>query len=208
MSRAVIVNYGNGNANSIKNALTSLGASSVYSSDPREIDSADCIILPGVGHFGAAMQFLHERGMNQVLRNAALRDRKPVLGICLGMQLLAEFSEEGMAEGLAWVRGRAQRIRPQNSRRFKVPHVGWNTVSVRGESLLLRGLDVDEEPFYFCHSYAFTELADPKVASTVTYGQDFVAHFEAGNIFGVQFHPEKSHDTGIALIKNFLQLAG
>jgi glutamine amidotransferase len=201
------VNYGNGNANSIKNALASLGASSVYSSDPIEIDSADCIILPGVGHFGAAMQSLRERGLHQALRDAALRDRKPVLGICLGMQLMTEFSEEGMAEGLAWVRGRAQRIRPPDSRRFKVPHVGWNTVSPKGESVLLRGLDVADEPFYFCHSYAFTQLPSVNVTSTVTYGQEFLAHFEVGNIFGVQFHPEKSHDTGLALIRNFLQLA-
>lgn len=207
MSRVLIVNYGNGNANSIKNALASLGASSVYSSDPTEIDIADCIILPGVGHFGAAMRSLRERGLHQVLRDAALRDRKPVLGICLGMQLMAEFSEEGTAEGLSWIRGRAQRIRPQDTRQFKVPHVGWNTVSPTRESVLLRGLDVGDEPFYFCHSYAFTELPDLDVTSTVTYGQDFVAHFEAGNIFGVQFHPEKSQDTGLALIRNFLQLA-
>lgn len=207
MSRVLIVNYGNGNANSIKNALSSLGASSVYSSDPAEIQSADCIILPGVGHFGAAMLSLRERGLQDVLRDAALRARKPILGICLGMQLMAEFSEEGMAEGLGWLRGRAQRIRPEDTRQFKVPHVGWNTVSAASGSLLLRDIDVDNEPFYFCHSYAFPELHEPAVTSKVTYEHELVAHFESGNLFGVQFHPEKSQDAGLALIRNFLQLA-
>lgn len=207
MRRVVIVNYGHGNANSIKSALSTLGAQSVYSSDPAEVRSADCIILPGVGHFGAAVQSLREQGLESVLHENAIRSRKPVLGICLGMQLMAEFSEEGMTGGLGWVSGRAKRIRPEDTRHFKVPHVGWNTVSARPDALLLQGIDVAEEPFYFCHSYAFAELHGPKVVSTVTYEQDLIAHFESDNLFGVQFHPEKSQDAGLALLRNFLELA-
>ena len=200
----LIIYYGHGNANSIKNALAQLGVVSKYSSDPADIVSAEALILPGVGHHGSAMLSLKDRDLVRPLNNAVLVIGTPVLGICLGMQLMSSFSEEGGAEGLGWVSARTELIVPGDRTRFKVPHIGWNTITANPASLLFRGIDTSNESFYFCHSFAMQEVAAPAIASAVHYGQSYVGAFEKDNIFGVQFHPEKSQECGLRLLSNFL----
>jgi glutamine amidotransferase len=204
MKKVTIIDYGNGNPNSIKIALTELGAASVYSSKAIDIANADYIILPGVGHHGSAMGVLHEKGLIPALKEAVLVHYKPVLGICLGMQLMTQFSEEGQSVGLGWIQAVTRRIAPGNKIQFKVPHVGWNTVSPEPSSALLKGISTAEEPFYFCHAFAINTVAGPTVTAVVQYDKPYVTLFEMGNIFGVQFHPEKSHDSGLKLMQNFL----
>lgn len=204
MKKVMIIDYGNGNANSIKNALTDLGAASVYSSNAVDIAIADYIILPGVGHHGTAMGALHNKGLIMALNEAVLIERKPVLGICLGMQLMTQFSEESQLIGLGWIQAKTRKIVPENQIQFKVPHVGWNTISSDPTSVLLQGILTADEPFYFCHGFAIDAVMEPAITSRVQYDKPYVALFERGNIYGVQFHPEKSQDTGLMLIQNFL----
>lgn len=204
MKKVMIINYGNGNANSIKNALTDLGAASVYSSKAIDIANADYIILPGVGHHGSAMEALHDKGLIVALKEAVFVQHKPVLGICLGMQLMTQFSEESQLTGLGWVQAVTRKIVPGSKIQFKVPHVGWNIVSNEPSSVLLQGIPTADEPFYFCHGFAINAMAEPVVTSMVQYDKPYVALFERGNIFGVQFHPEKSQDSGLKLMQNFL----
>lgn len=204
MKNVTIIDYGNGNANSIKIALTALGAASVYSSKAIDIANADCIILPGVGHHGTAMNALHEKGLILALKEAVFIQRKPVLGICLGMQLMTKFSEESQLKGLGWIQAETRKIVPENQIQFKVPHVGWNIISSESSSVLLQGIPTADEPFYFCHGFAINAVTEPAVTSIVQYDKPYVALFERGNIYGVQFHPEKSQDSGLKLIQNFL----
>jgi glutamine amidotransferase len=182
MSKVTIIDYGHGNANSIKSALASLGVTSTYSRETKDIDSADFLILPGVGHHAAAMKSLHENDLCQALNRAVRERRIPTLGICLGMQIMTRSSEEGGAAGLGWVPAVTERIAPTNKTIYKVPHVGWNVVSKSADSALLAGIDTEAEPFYFCHSFAVKAVV------------------------GVQFHPEKSQEPGARLLANFLQL--
>lgn len=207
MTHVTIVDYGNGNANSIKSALQELGVKSIYSSRAVDITNADSIILPGVGHHGTATTALRENGLIDALNEAVVVHRKPVLGICLGMQLMTEYSEEGGCNGLAWLKGQTKRITPKDRVHFKVPHVGWNTVSAEPSSILLSGINTEDEPFYFCHSFAIKDVKQSAVTSTVRYDQNYVALFEYHNIFGVQFHPEKSQESGLKLLKNFLSFS-
>ena len=204
MKKVLIIDYGNGNANSIKNALTDLGATSVYSSNAMDIAIADYIILPGVGHHGTAMSALHDKGLILALKEAVFIQRKPVLGICLGMQLMTQFSEESQLTGLGWIQAETRKIVPGNQLQFKVPHVGWNTVSSEPSSVLLQGIPTSDEPFYFCHGFAVNAVTEPAVTALVQYDKPYIALFERDNIYGVQFHPEKSQDTGLKLIQNFL----
>lgn len=204
MKNVTIIDYGNGNANSIKIALAELGASSVYSSKAIDIANADYIILPGVGHHGTAMEALRDNGLIVALKEAVFVQHKPVLGICLGMQLMTQYSEEGQSAGLGWVQAVTRRIVPENQIQFKVPHIGWNTVSSELSSVLLQGIPIADEPFYFCHAFAISTVAAPAVTSMVQYDKPYVALFEMGNIYGVQFHPEKSQDGGLKLMQNFL----
>jgi glutamine amidotransferase len=131
---------------------------------------------------------------------------KPILGICLGMQLMTDYSEEGNSKGFGWVNSTTKKIAPNNTKAFKVPHVGWNLIRCSGNSDLLSGIPLDQEPFYFCNSYAIASVQSQVKFSTYKYDKNYVAHFEDNNIFGVQFHPEKSHSWGNALLQNFLKL--
>ena len=207
MSKVVIIDYGHGNANSIKLALGGLGVQSLYSRQPQDIDEAAFLILPGVGHHGAAMQSLGDNDdLQRALSRAALDRRIPTLGICLGMQLMTESSEEGGRKGLGWVPAVTKRIVPANRRVYKVPHVGWTLISRGADSALLEGIEVESEPFYFCHSFAIEEVKAATSSSSFRYDRDYVALFEHGNIAGVQFHPEKSQEPGARLLANFLRL--
>lgn len=206
MKKVLILDYGNGNSNSIKMALSELGAASVYSSKVLEIMNADSIILPGVGHFGSAMAALHVQGLIPALMEAVFVHHKPILGICLGMQLMTQFSEESKSSGLGWVPVVTKRILPEKYIQFKVPHVGWNTISAEPTSRLLKGIPTADEPFYFCHSYAIDNSTKLSITSIVEYDKPYIAIFEINNIFGVQFHPEKSQDSGLKLMQNFLEI--
>ena len=196
-----IIDYGMGNVGSIRNMLRKLGAPAVITRNAAEIRAAEKIILPGVGAFDRGMSNIADLKLLPLLEEAALERRIPVLGICLGMQLLFERSEEGRHAGLGWIPGQVVRFRP-NGTSLKVPHMGWNAVAVQRESTLFSGL-AEGARFYFVHSY-HVECADEFVLAETHHGYDFVSSVANGNIAGTQFHPEKSHRFGLQLLKNFV----
>lgn len=203
--KLVIVDYGMGNLNSVKKTLERLSVQAVISSDPKDISESDKIILPGVGHFGKAMSNLKELNLHDSLNEAVLADKKPILGICLGMQLLAKKSEEGNADGLGWIDAEVTKFQVSDKLKFKVPHMGWNRISVKKESLLMKEIP-DHSEFYFVHSYYLKVNDESDLLNETEYEYSFTSAVEKDNIFGVQYHPEKSHDTGAQLIKNFIKL--
>lgn len=201
-----IIDYGVGNLTSIRNMLKKAGyREAVISSREEDIAAADKLILPGVGHFDYGMAQLRESGFFETLNRRVLDDKIPILGICLGAQLLTRGSEEGQAPGLGWVEAQTIRFRSERmGAGLKVPHMGWGEVVLKKDSPLFR--DMPEEPrFYFVHTYhiACEEPQDELVSSR--YGYDFTAGVERENILGVQFHPEKSHKFGLRLLSNFVQ---
>lgn len=205
VSKVVIVDYGTGNLNSVKRTLARIGADSAISSDAREIAGADKIILPGVGHFGTAMSRLAKLGLVDVLNEAVLVKRKPILGICLGMELMAKTSEEGDARGLGWLDAQTVRFDISAADRHKVPHMGWNQVRKKKNSPLMAGIDESSE-FYFAHSYHLRLKDASDLLTETCYVVAFPSAIEKRNIFGVQYHPEKSHDAGAMLLKNFVEM--
>ncbi|MCI0471980.1 MAG: imidazole glycerol phosphate synthase subunit HisH [Ignavibacteria bacterium] len=199
-----IVNYGLGNLGSIYNMLRRIGVKSVITSDPDNIKTAEKIILPGVGHFDKGMNELHKSGLREVLNEKVLKDKVPVLGICLGMQLMTNSSEEGTIPGLGWIDAATKKFLFEN-REYKIPHMGWNVVSVSNENKLIRK-DTEEQRFYFVHSY-FVEVSRPELSFLRTnYGIGFDSGIFKENIYGIQFHPEKSHKFGMNLLKKFSEL--
>ena len=201
----LILDYGMGNLHSVKRKMLRLNATPVVSSDPAEVLKADKIILPGVGHFKNAMENLKQLNLIEPLNEAVRVKKVPVLGICLGMQLLAKRSEEGNVEGLGWLNADVIRFRIKDIQNYKIPHVGWNQITVAKESKLMCQIPADAE-FYFVHSFHF-ETPDPTIVlNTTDYEYSFVSAVEKDNIFGVQYHPEKSHDVGEQLLKNFIEL--
>lgn len=245
----VIVDYGMGNLRSILKKLEMIQVKAVISSKVEDIKSAEKLILPGVGHFGQGMKNIKEYGLLPILNTKVMEEKIPVLGVCLGMQLFAEWSEEGNVAGLGWIRGKIVRFhfddvpqkfddKPQKIcdvtrrfndmpqtlsndslernndsqkssvaiRKFSIPHVGWNTIDVRKDSSLLKDIS-PKTRFYFTHSYHFEELEKECVIATTSYGYDFPSVVKKNNIYGTQFHPEKSHLTGLEIYKNFINYA-
>jgi imidazole glycerol-phosphate synthase subunit HisH len=201
-----IVDYGLGNLGSIKSMLRRLGYAAIITSDPGEISSAEKLILPGVGAFDNGMRNIRERGLEGTLRRKALEEGTPVLGICLGMQLLADSSEEGRERGLGWIPGRAVRFSfAEGAAGLKVPHMGWNTVAARHDDPLLSGF-LPEMRFYFVHSYHVACDHPEDVLLTTEYGGTVTAATRRGNVMGTQFHPEKSHKFGMIVLKNFAEI--
>lgn len=199
--RIVIIDYGMGNIQSVHNAFEHLGCSVVTSDDPKNILNADAIVLPGVGAFGEAITNLRKRSLIDPIRDAVLKQGMPLLGICLGMQLLAEDSEErGSYRGLALIPGHVRCIPVPEG--FKLPHIGWNSVTVQKKEPFFQGVD-DGDSFYFVHSYHF-ECEPEYVAAVTDYGSEVVAAVQNGRIFATQFHPERSHTAGLQLISNFI----
>jgi imidazole glycerol-phosphate synthase subunit HisH len=203
----VVVDYGMGNVGSIANMLKKVGAKAIVSSQPHEVERAEKLILPGVGAFDAAMERINGSGPRAALDRRVVADRVPVLGICLGMQLLTNKSEEGELAGLGWIAARTVAFRGRVDPRLKSPHMGWNLVLLHTPSALTTGFDTVEEPrFYFVHSY-FVECDDSNVGILqTTYGVSYDSAIQRGNIYGVQFHPEKSHRFGMKLLENFAKL--
>jgi len=195
-----ILNYGMGNLTSARMALEHVGASVELTSDHARVRAADAVVLPGVGAFPAAMKEVHRLGLDDLVRERHASG-VPVLGICLGMQLLFESSSElGGAEGIGLVKGT---VEPLDAAGLKVPQIGWNEVAWRPACALGAGLG-ERAAMYHVHSYA-VRPADPDIAAgTATYGNEFISAVEDGNLFGVQFHPEKSSRDGLQLLKNFV----
>jgi glutamine amidotransferase len=197
----VIVDYGVGNVGSVHNMLRKIGARARVSGSPQDIEAADKLILPGIGHFGHGMNTLSQTGLVPVLQTQALVRRKPILGICLGMQMMTRGSDESEVPGLGWVDAATHRF--PDTPGLRVPHMGWNTVQPAVNARLFDRQAAEPERFYFVHSYYVQTADSTHVAATCRYGIDFVASFEVGNLFGVQFHPEKSHLFGMALLRRF-----
>lgn len=200
-----IIDYGMGNLGSVKRKLDRIGVQSRITSDTDEIISSSKIILPGVGYFSKAVSEIKKRGLWELLSEQVLIEKKPVLGICLGMQLMAKSSEEGYTEGLGWFDASVIRFKIRDTRTYKVPHIGWNSIKLRKESSLFKEIGVESE-FYFVHSYYVQCNRSEDVVSETDYEYCFTSAICKDNIFGVQFHPEKSHDAGETLLKNFINL--
>ena len=202
-----VIDYGMGNLRSVMNAFHALGEAAQATSDPARLREADAIVLPGVGAFGDGMRQLRQAGFVEALDDSVVRQGKPFLGICLGMQLLATTGlEHGRHAGLGWIPGRVERLPvPPQEPSLRIPHVGWNDVRVLTREGLYEG--AGESPvFYFVHSYAL-QPEDPSVVSGVcAYGVEFAASLARGNIWATQFHPEKSHLAGLSLLRNFANL--
>ncbi len=199
-----IVDYGAGNLLSVKKALDFIGAESVITASADEIKKADGVILPGVGSFGNAMDSMKECGLVEAVRSAALSGR-PFLGICLGLQLLFESSEESPGvEGLGVLKGKILKIPSDN---LKVPHMGWNSLEFKKSTPLFDGI-ADGAYVYFVHSYYLSAENFSDVSSTTEYGVTIHASVANGNLFATQFHPEKSGDVGIQMLRNFVSLCG
>ena len=200
-----MVDYGTGNVGSLGNMLHKIGQTATLASTPEVLERADAILLPGVGAFDRGMGNLQASGLLETLTRRVQGDGVPVLGICLGMQLLARSSEEGTLPGLGWIDAVCQKITfPPEDRQHKVPHMGWNAVQPRsGENLFS-----DMEPgalFYFVHSYHVVCADSEDVLGVSEYGGAFTSAVRRGNIFGVQFHPEKSLRFGMRLLRNFCE---
>ncbi len=194
----VIVNYGLGNIQSVQNMFSYLGFRSEISNDPSIIREASHLILPGVGAFDHGMKLIHNNHLFDILNEKVLIKKTPVLGICLGMQLMCKHSEEGTLPGLGWIDASVIRFRNTS---IRVPHMGWNDVHIAKDNKIIQN---EESSFYFVHSYHVVLNNSIDTLLTTNYGDEFVSGFQKENIFGVQFHPEKSHRFGMALLTNFI----
>ena len=199
-----IIDYNLGNPKSIKNMLSYLGIQSRISSDHADITSSNRLILPGVGHFQHGMEQLDQLGLVEILKKEVLENNKPILGICLGMQLLTKYSEEGNLAGLGFIDAQTKKFELRDAS-LKVPHMGWNTVAFQKKSKLIQEVSVNPR-YYFVHSYYITCANQEDILCTTNYGEDFISGFQHQNIFGLQFHPEKSHKFGMELLANFCKI--
>lgn len=200
-----IIDHGLSNVYSIVNMLKYLNFYPKVISTPRELKDADKIILPGVGAAVAVWENMEKKGFICSLRENIEIKKKPVLGICVGMQLMTEGSEEGNSPGLGWIKGKCVRFRPSATSMIKVPHMAWNKVSPAPHKRLFNSSQ-DPQKFYFVHSFYVECENKEDIAATCQYGKEFTAAIEKENIFGVQFHPEKSHSYGMQLFRNFLNI--
>lgn len=202
-----IVDYGMGNLGSIKNMFKYIGVETTIESVVDKIKNASKILLPGVGSFDAAMKKINESDLKEVLNEKALKEQVPVLGICLGMQLLTNCSEEGSLGGLGWIDAKTMSFKNRIDKKYRIPHMGWNIVNKSNVSLLTNGFEeFDETRFYFVHSY-FVKVEDEKNSILKTnYGVEFDSAIQKDNIYGAQFHPEKSHKFGMKLFENFARI--
>ncbi|HYR28095.1 MAG TPA: imidazole glycerol phosphate synthase subunit HisH [Thermoanaerobaculia bacterium] len=201
--KLAIIDYGMGNLRSVYNALIALGAAPSIAETPEQLEDADKIILPGVGAFGDGMMNLRARGFEPALNRLVIEERRPFLGICLGMQMLVTTGfEHGEHRGLGWIEGKSVRIEPREN--LRVPHIGWNGTHRLKETELLHDCP-EGTAFYFVHSYHVVPDERGVVTSVAEYGGEIVATVQKDNIYGAQFHPEKSHKYGLQLLRNFME---
>lgn len=200
-----IIDFGLGNILAFSNMYKRLNVDASIAKSADELRGASKLILPGVGAFDHAMQLLNRSGMRLQLDELVLSQRIPVLGICVGMQILANSSDEGRERGLGWVPGNVKGFKTLQQPDLILPHMGWNDVEPKASSRLFAGLEADAR-FYFLHSFYFHCDRQDDVAATSRYGIDFSCAVHADNVYGVQFHPEKSHHFGAQLLKNFADL--
>jgi len=204
----VVVDHGLGNLRSVAIKFARLKVEATVSADPVAILAADKLILPGVGSFDTAMNNLRSTGLVEALNEAVLERETPILGICLGMQLFTRGSEEGSCPGLGWINGETRKlIASPGDEKIRVPHVGWNTVVVRRRSPLFTDISPGLR-YYFVHSYAVFCDDSEQIAAETSYGQTFASAVTRDNIYGTQFHPEKSHRHGLAMLENFVKRVG
>lgn len=200
----IIVDYGMGNLRSVSKAFERINVRAEVSNDVEHILKAEKIVLPGVGHFKKGIESLIKTGLAEVLNRKVIQEKVPILGICLGMQLMTDFSEEGNVPGFGWIKAKTNKF-TFSTNGLKIPHIGWNSISIKKENKLLAGLN-EEDLFYFVHSYFVSCENGEDILSETNYGNDFVSAISKDNIYGCQFHPEKSHDAGLHLLRNFANL--
>ena len=201
----VIVDYGMGNLGSIENMFKKIGISAIISSDLNIISKGSKIVLPGVGSFDSAMKKISSSGLLNVLNDKALVEKVPVLGICLGMQLLTNSSEEGTHSGLKWIDAETLSFKGRVNESLKIPHMGWNSVNFHSSNTILQDYEMDVK-FYFVHSYFVKVKNESNSLMSTNYGLSFDSAIVRENIFGVQFHPEKSLKNGMQILKNFSEM--
>lgn len=197
-----IVDYKVGNSRSIQNMVNRAGHEAIISNNHAVIKSAERLILPGVGHFAKSMELLKEFDLINLLNDEVLDQKKPILGICLGMQMMTRYSEEGDCEGLGWIEASTVKFKNEIGMDIRIPHMGWNSVEFVQSGKITKDMP-DPSRFYFVHSFFVKCDHKRDVLSLTHHGQKFVSAFKKDNIIGVQFHPEKSHRFGLTLIRNF-----
>jgi len=199
-----IIDYGMGNLGSVANMIKKVGGKSIITSNKDDIKNAKKILLPGVGAFDSAVRNLKKLHLWDLIKEKVLVEKVPIMGICLGMQLLTKGSEEGELDGFGFIDAYAKRFEFEKED-LKIPHMGWNVVNLQKKSKLFEGMEDQENRFYFVHSFAVECKENKDILTTTHYGYDFVSSFEKENIIGCQFHPEKSHKFGMKLFKNFVE---
>lgn len=209
----VIINYNMGNLRSVQNKFRRFGGNCQISSAKEDIEKADKLILPGVGHFKYGMKNLTELGLVDLLNKKVIEEKTPILGICLGTQLFCKHSEEGDCEGLGWIDAEVVKFKVSDKIKYKVPHMGWNDVRIVNSNDLDKGIIekwnggiLELNQYYFVHSYHLKCKEPSDVWMSTTYDYEFVSAVHRNNIYGTQFHPEKSHDAGYELLKQFADL--
>jgi len=200
-----IVDYGIGNLGSIENIILRTGGEVRISSNPTEIEKATKLILPGVGNFDYGMKKLKESGLNELIEQKALNEKIPTLGICLGAQMMCKSSEEGIEPGLGWFDANVKKFDFLDNAQLRVPHMGWNFVKIKKESLVAKDL-AENSRFYFVHSYHMLPNVKEDLLFETSYGYNFASGLQRENLYALQFHPEKSHSFGKQIFKNFINL--
>ena len=201
-----ILDYGSGNINALKNIYERLNIPYDFATTIEQIAKADHILLPGVGAFDETISTLQRKGFSEILNKKILEEKVPILGICVGMQMLADTSEEGTLNGLGWIPGKVKKFdKNLIPDKPKIPHLGWNSVEISRNCSLFEDID-PEVGFYFVHSYYFECADESDIICKTMYGNTFHSAVNRENVYGVQFHPEKSHDNGIQLLRNFARL--
>lgn len=200
-----IIDYGLGNISAISNIYTKLKIKNTIVNTIEDFDTSEKFILPGVGAFDSAINLLYKSNFVSEIHKQIFVKKKKILGICVGMQIFAKNSSEGKTLGLEWFNANVKKINQQSRNNLRLPHMGWNSIKITSNDLLLRDLE-DSEYFYFCHSYYFNCINQKNVLAITNYGHEFPSIVKNENIYGIQFHPEKSHDSGVKILKNFALL--
>jgi imidazole glycerol-phosphate synthase subunit HisH len=203
--KITIIDYGMGNLNSVKRVFSRIGCEVIITSNYLDVIDSEKIVLPGVGHFHKAVDNLKELKLWDALNEVVLEKKIPILGICLGMQLMTKFSEEGNVSGLAWFDAEVVKFVVNDSLKYKVPHIGWNQVEIKKSSQLYINVDLISG-FYFVHSYHVECHNKEDILNETVYETSFVSGIQKDNIWGVQYHPEKSHNAGEQLLRNFVKM--